>query len=173
MYLNGIGTAAPPSRYTKLDCWEAFRRSEWFERLHERTRALVRAILLSENGMEARRLAVPSLAEAFRIDPDTLYQRFLTTAPGLAIRAGAASAAQHHGIRPRRAGLRRGGAQHAPGAGADRVPAGPQQCSLAVRRGIERGNVPRRRSGRSGERMSLRRRCRRRGLFECAGPAHS
>ena len=91
MYLNGIGTAAPPSRYTKLDCWEAFRRSEWFERLHERTRALVRAILLSENGMEARRLAVPSLAEAFRIDPDTLYQRFLTTAPGLAIRAGAAA----------------------------------------------------------------------------------
>ncbi len=72
MYLNGIGTATPPSRYTKLECWEAFRRSEWFERLSERTRALARAVLLGENGMEARRLAVTSLAEVFRIDPDTL-----------------------------------------------------------------------------------------------------
>ena len=91
MYLNGIGTAAPPSRYTKLDCWEAFRRSEWFERLHPRTRALARAILLGENGMEARRLAVDSLAHAFRIDPDTLHRRFLDTAPDLAARAGASA----------------------------------------------------------------------------------
>jgi predicted naringenin-chalcone synthase len=89
MYLTGIGTAAPPSRYTKLDCWEAFRRSEWFERLHERARALARAVLLSENGMDARRLAVSSLSEVFRIDPDTLHRRFLDTAPQLAARAGA------------------------------------------------------------------------------------
>jgi len=89
MYLNGIGTASPPTRYTKLDCWEAFRRSEWFERLSGRTRALARAILLSENGMEARRLAVDSLEEAFRIDPDTLHRRFLEHAPQLAARAGA------------------------------------------------------------------------------------
>src|SRR5215469_11880571 len=41
--------------------------------------------------MEARRLAVGSLAEAFRIDPDTLYRRFLETAPELASRAGAAA----------------------------------------------------------------------------------
>jgi predicted naringenin-chalcone synthase len=91
MYLNGIGTAAPPSRYTKLDCWEAFRRSDWFERLHPRTRALARAILLGENGMEARRLAVDTLADAFRIDPDTLHRRFLDTAPDLAARAGASA----------------------------------------------------------------------------------
>jgi predicted naringenin-chalcone synthase len=91
MYLNGIGTATPPSRYTKLDCWEAFRHSEWFERLSERTRALARAVLLTENGMEARRLAVASLAEAFRIDPETLHLRFLEAAPELATRAGAAA----------------------------------------------------------------------------------
>ena len=91
MYLNGIGTAAPPARYTKLDCWEAFRRSEWFERLSDRTRALARAVLLTENGMDARRLAVGSLAEVFHIDPDTLYRRFLETAPELAARAGAAA----------------------------------------------------------------------------------
>ena len=97
MYLNGIGTAAPPWRYTRLDCWEAFRRSEWFERLPERARALTRAILLGDNGMEARRLAVGSLAEVFRIDPDTLQRRFLDTAPELAARAGAA-ALDHAGL---------------------------------------------------------------------------
>jgi predicted naringenin-chalcone synthase len=91
MYLSGIGTATPPTRYTKLDCWEAFRRSEWFERLSERTRALARAVLLAENGMEARRLGVSSLAEVFRIDPDTLHRRFLENAPALASRAGAAA----------------------------------------------------------------------------------
>ncbi|HEX5207309.1 MAG TPA: 3-oxoacyl-[acyl-carrier-protein] synthase III C-terminal domain-containing protein [Steroidobacteraceae bacterium] len=91
VYLNGIGTATPPSRYTKLDCWEAFRHSDWFERLSVRTRALAQAVLLGENGMEARRLAVASLAEAFRIDPDTLHRRFLDTAPALASRAGAAA----------------------------------------------------------------------------------
>ena len=91
MFLNGIGTAAPPTRYTKLDCWEAFRRSAWFERLSPRTRALARAVLLTENGMEARRLAVDSLEEVFRIDPDTLHRRFLDTAPELATRAGAAA----------------------------------------------------------------------------------
>jgi predicted naringenin-chalcone synthase len=89
MYLHGIATAVPPSRYTKLDCWEAFRRSEWFERLSERTRALARAVLLTENGMEARRLAVAPLAEVFRIDPDTLHRRFLENAPRLAASAGA------------------------------------------------------------------------------------
>lgn len=91
MYLKGIGTAVPPSRYTKLDCWEAFRRSEWFERMSERTRALARAVLLGDNGMEARRLAVASLADVFRIDPDTLHRRFLETAPELASRAAAAA----------------------------------------------------------------------------------
>lgn len=91
MYLNGIGTATPPSRYTKLDCWEAFQRSEWFERLSGRTRALARAVLLGENGIEARRLAVASLPEVFRIDPETLHRRFLETSPELATRAGAAA----------------------------------------------------------------------------------
>lgn len=91
MYLNGIGTATPPSRYTKRDCWDAFQGSEWFAGLSERTRALARAVLLGDNGMEARRLAVAPLAEVFRIDPDTLHQRFLEAAPELATQAGAAA----------------------------------------------------------------------------------
>ncbi len=87
MYLTGIGTAAPPTRYTRAECWEAFRRSLWYERLDERAVLLVRAILQRDNGMEARRLALDSLDEVFQIDPDTLQRRFELTAPALASEA--------------------------------------------------------------------------------------
>src|SRR6185295_6214790 len=40
-----------------------------------------------ENGIEARRLALGSLDEVFRIDPDTLHARFVEHAPRLAAQA--------------------------------------------------------------------------------------
>ena len=46
-------------------------------------------MLLHDNGIEARRLALTSLDEVFQIDPDTLHSRFLTHAPALATEAGA------------------------------------------------------------------------------------
>jgi predicted naringenin-chalcone synthase len=87
MFINGIGTATPPSRFTKAQCWEAFQSSEWFGRLGEQARAIVKTVLQRDNGIEARRLALNSLAEVFEIDPDTLYSRFLAYAPELAARA--------------------------------------------------------------------------------------
>lgn len=84
MYLNAIGTALPPRRYTKSDCWDAFAVSPWFERLDTRSRALARLVLTRNNGIEARRLAVDSLDEVFAIDPDTLHRRFARHAPSLA-----------------------------------------------------------------------------------------
>lgn len=87
MYVTGIGTAAPSTRYTKAECWEAFRHSAWYERLDERAVLLVRAVLQRDNGMEARRLAIDSLSEVFQIDPDTLQQRFELAAPALATQA--------------------------------------------------------------------------------------
>jgi predicted naringenin-chalcone synthase len=87
MYVTGIGTAAPPARYTKAQCWEAFRRSAWYERLDQRAVLLVRAILQRDNGIEARRLALDSLTEVFQLDPDTLQRRFERTAPALATEA--------------------------------------------------------------------------------------
>jgi len=87
MYINGIGTATPAARFTKAQCWEAFRRSDWFSRLDPRARAIAQTVLLGDNGMEARWLALDSLAEVFRIDPDTLHRRFLAHAPRLAARA--------------------------------------------------------------------------------------
>lgn len=91
MYLVGIGTATPQARYTKAECLAAFEQSEWMVRLDARAHLIARTVLQRENGIEARRLAVDSLAEVFEIDPNTLARRFLAHAPALA--AGAASRA--------------------------------------------------------------------------------
>jgi len=88
MYLNAIGTAVPPRRYTKSDCWDAFAASDWFDRLDARSRAIARMVLTRNNGIEARRLALESLDEVFAIDPDTLQRRFAQHAPRLAADAG-------------------------------------------------------------------------------------
>jgi len=88
MYLNGIGTATPPARYTKAQCWEALQRSPWYPRLDSRSIALVRLILRGDNGIEARRLALDDLDQVFTIDPDTLHRRFSSHAPELAAQAG-------------------------------------------------------------------------------------
>jgi alkylresorcinol/alkylpyrone synthase len=89
MYLRGLGTATPPTRYTKAECLAAFERSDWFARLDARSHLVARTVLQRDNGIEARRLALASLDEVFAIDPDTLDRRFLAHAPALAAEAGA------------------------------------------------------------------------------------
>ncbi len=89
MFIRGIGTAAPQTRYTKAECLAAFEQSDWFGRLDARAHVIARTVLQRDNGIDARRLAVPTLAEVFRIDPDTLARRFLAHAPGLAASAAA------------------------------------------------------------------------------------
>jgi alkylresorcinol/alkylpyrone synthase len=89
MFVNGVGTATPKARYTKADCWEAFQCSTWFARLDGRAHAVAKTVLQRDNGIEARRLALNSLAEVFEIDPDTLRRRFIASAPELAAQAGA------------------------------------------------------------------------------------
>jgi alkylresorcinol/alkylpyrone synthase len=87
MHFRGIGTATPAARYTKAACWDAFRKSDWFARLDARSHLIARTVLQRDNGIEARRLAVDSLDEVFRIDPNTLARRFLAHAPVLATTA--------------------------------------------------------------------------------------
>jgi polyketide synthase Type III len=99
MFVNGLGTANPPWRYTKSDCWKAFRDSDWFHRLDRRSRMIVETVLQKDNGIEARSLAVRSLDEVFSIDPDTLHARFLRHAPALGTEAGSA-ALQEAGLDP-------------------------------------------------------------------------
>lgn len=99
MFVEAIGLALPEQRYTKADCWNAFTASEWFERLTPRSRAITKAVLQRDNGIEARFLAVDSLEEVFAIDPDTLHRRFSKHATQLASAAGAA-ALERAGLQP-------------------------------------------------------------------------
>ena len=99
MFLNSIGTALPLHRYTKADCWDAFRASEWFERLGARAHTIAQSVLRRDNGIEERWLAVDSLNDVFSIDPDTLHRRFSTHAPRLAAKAGS-SALMRAGLTP-------------------------------------------------------------------------
>ena len=87
MFIRGVGTATPPTRYTKAECLAAFEQSDWFGRLDARSHLIARTVLQRDNGIDARRLAVATLAEVFCIDPDTLAQRFLAHAPALAATA--------------------------------------------------------------------------------------
>ena len=87
MFIVGLGTAFPPHRYTKTDCWEAFRTSAWFERLDPRARRIAERVLQRDNGMEARHLSIDCLDEVFAIDPATLHARFVANAPILAASA--------------------------------------------------------------------------------------
>jgi len=87
MFLCGIGTATPPARYTKAECLDAFQRSDWYARLDARSHLIARTVLQRDNGIDARWLALGSLAEVFTIDPDTLDRRFLAHAPALAAQA--------------------------------------------------------------------------------------
>lgn len=83
MYLRGIGTAAPESRYEQSQCWEALQNSPQFSGLTNRSRAILKKVLLGKNGIATRHLALNPLAEVFEINPDALHQRFLAHAPKL------------------------------------------------------------------------------------------
>jgi polyketide synthase Type III len=91
MFLSGLGTANPPRRYSKAECWEAFKASEWFRKLDRRSHMIAETVLKKDNGIETRSLAVASLDEVFSIDPDTLHNRFLGNAPALGAAAGTAA----------------------------------------------------------------------------------
>ena len=100
MFLTGLASATPPTRYTKAECLAAFEASEWYDRLDARAHLIARAVLRRDNGIEARRLAVDSLDQVFKIDPNSLAKRFLAQAPALASEA-AARALAGAGFAPR------------------------------------------------------------------------
>jgi alkylresorcinol/alkylpyrone synthase len=87
MYLTGIGTAAPPGRFTQTECHVALQKSPQFSQLNSRSQALLRKVLCGENGIVSRHLALENLADAFLLTPDALHARFLRHAPVLAAQA--------------------------------------------------------------------------------------
>src|ERR1700691_991397 len=87
MFITGLGTAAPPHRYTQMQCWEALEASKHFARLTSRSQTILKKVLTAKNGISTRYLALDPLDEAFDISPDTLLARFTRHAPALATEA--------------------------------------------------------------------------------------
>jgi len=87
MFIVGLGTAAPAQRYAQGECWDAVQRTEPFTRLAPRSRAILKKVLCSDNGIATRHLALNSLAEVFNLTPDVLQARFVKHAPLLATEA--------------------------------------------------------------------------------------
>jgi predicted naringenin-chalcone synthase len=87
MFVTGLGTAVPPDRYTQRECYDALQVSRVFEALQPRSRTLLRKVLRSASGIEARHLALNPLAEGFDLNPNTLHARFARHAPALAAQA--------------------------------------------------------------------------------------
>jgi polyketide synthase Type III len=98
MFITGLGTANPPHRYKQSDCWEAFQSSNEFVKLTNRSRTILRKVLVGNNGIATRHLALPSLKEAFNFSPDILQTRFAKNAPVLAALA-AESALKNSGTK--------------------------------------------------------------------------
>ena len=99
MFIAGLGTATPPNRYTQAQCWAALRGDRQFAQLDKSARAILQRVLLGNNSIHARHLALDPLDEVFDADPDTLHRRFAKHAPDLASRA-ATRALQQGGYQP-------------------------------------------------------------------------
>jgi len=84
MFISGLGTATPAKRYLQAECWEAAQGEKEFHQLTARSRAIVKKILLSDNGIISRYLALDSIKEVFGATPDILHRRFAQHAPELA-----------------------------------------------------------------------------------------
>ena len=87
MFVTGVGTAVPATRYSQRQCWDALREAPQFGALAAPARLLLERVLLGEQGVRTRHLALERLADAFELDPDVIFRRFAAHAPELATRA--------------------------------------------------------------------------------------
>ena len=87
MFITGLGTAAPPQRYTQAECWDALQKSGRLESLALRSRAILKKVLTGANGIGTRHLALGNLEEVFDLTPDALHARFIKNAPVLGTQA--------------------------------------------------------------------------------------
>lgn len=87
MFFIGLGTAAPDTRYDQRAGWEAVQQTPQFQQLSLRSRAILKKVLCSDNGIAARHLALNSIQEVFDPTPEILQARFSRNAPALATAA--------------------------------------------------------------------------------------
>lgn len=100
MFIRGVGTAAPRTRYSQSECWAVLQDAAVFARLAPRSRALLRKVFSGENGIHTRALALDPLTEAFDLTPNALHARFEKNAPRLAAQA-AKQALEQAALHPR------------------------------------------------------------------------
>ena len=81
MFLSGLGTATPATRYTQTQCWEVLVASNYLQTLNPRSQAILRKVLRGNNGICSRFLALEDLTDAFTLDPDVLDARFAAHGP--------------------------------------------------------------------------------------------
>src|SRR6185369_10546562 len=89
MFINGLSTAAPTARYTQREIWESLQGHKPFEQLNSRSKAVLKKVLLGDNGVGARHMAPQPLTQVMELTPDTLQGIFVRHAPALAGAAGA------------------------------------------------------------------------------------
>jgi alkylresorcinol/alkylpyrone synthase len=87
MFIIGIGTAAPPQRYSQEECWKVIQESPPFRELNRRSKAVLKKVLTADNGIETRHFALERLDQAFNLTPDALHARFVENAPALTAQA--------------------------------------------------------------------------------------
>ena len=87
MFIAGIGTATPVTRYLQSECWQVAQAAPLVQQLAPRSRALLKKVFLGNNGIESRHLALNPLSEAFDCSSDALHARFTKHAPALASQA--------------------------------------------------------------------------------------
>jgi alkylresorcinol/alkylpyrone synthase len=99
MFIIGLGTVVPPQCYVQRDSWDALQAWPQFSQLQPRSRAILKKVLGTDNGIAARHLALEPLLEVFDQTPDALQARFTKHAPALATEA-ARRALKNAGCQP-------------------------------------------------------------------------
>src|SRR5216117_37631 len=87
MFIIGLGTATPPRRYRQRECWEALKVAQQFSQLTTRSKAVLKKVLLGDNGIATRHLALEPLSAAFALTRDSTHARYVRHASALASNA--------------------------------------------------------------------------------------
>jgi len=76
MFLLSLATSSPESRYTQHDCHDIFMRSDARHRLKARSVALMKKVLLRDNGIDERGFCYPDMDTIFDAGPGKLNRVF-------------------------------------------------------------------------------------------------
>ncbi|HSY54692.1 MAG TPA: 3-oxoacyl-[acyl-carrier-protein] synthase III C-terminal domain-containing protein [Opitutaceae bacterium] len=87
MYLHGLATANPPTKFSQQQCWEIAQHSPTVQRLNERAQFILQKVLTGDNGIATRYFALSGLDQIFDLGSDQLNAAFRTEAPKLALAA--------------------------------------------------------------------------------------